>query len=131
MISYIFFNYIFSFSSFQLFLHPLLGLLLSQLRQPLLYWELVLPDISACRTNFFILLVAVNNPFTQRKDSHSLSPINGALFNSRISVTYFEESGSHLIKNSHAKNSWRPVAGSWIQTRVPTENYITKQMLFL
>ena len=60
--------------------------------------ELVLRDISACRTNFFILFVVVHNPFTQRKDSCSSSPIDGTLFNFRIQVTYFKESGSCLMQ---------------------------------
>ena len=72
---------------------------LPQLCKPLLYGrELVLHDISACWTNFFRLLVVVNNPFTQRKDSYSWSPINGALFNFRFPVTYFEKFGSRFMQ---------------------------------
>ena len=67
--------------------------------------DLVLCDISACVTHFIRLFNVVNNPFKQRKDSYSLSPIDGASFNSRIPRTYFEESGSRLMQNSRAKNS--------------------------
>ena len=44
--------------------------------------ELVLREISAFVTHFFRLFDVVNNPFTQRKDSYSLSPIDGDSFNS-------------------------------------------------
>ena len=57
--------------------------------------ELLLPDISACQTNFFRLLVDVNNLFNQRKDSST--PIYDVLLNFRIPVTYFEELGLHFM----------------------------------
>ena len=59
--------------------------------------ELVLRDIHACWNNFFRLLVVVDNPFTQRKDSYSWCSIDGALFNFRVPVAYFEESGLRFL----------------------------------
>ena len=52
---------------------------------------------------------------------------NGASFNSRISVTNFEESGSRLMQNSSAKKSWRLFAGSWIWTLVFTEKNLRSE----
>ena len=52
----------------------------------------MLCDISACQTNFFRLLVVVNNPFTHRKDSYSLSPIDVAFFQ-------FQNSSDIVLKN--------------------------------
>ena len=88
-------------SSFHLFLQPLHGLLLPQLCQPLLYGGnsclLVLARLisSDC--------LVVFNPFVLRKDSYSSSPIDGALFDFRIPVTYFEESGSCFMQKFACK----------------------------
>ena len=100
-----FYFFFLPFSSFHLFLHTLLELWLPQLHQPLLYGG------NSCYMTQ--LLVVVNNPFTQRKDSYSSSPIDDTLFNSRISVTYFKELGLRLMQNSSAKSSWHLFAGSW------------------
>ena len=64
-------------------------------------------ETSACMAHFFKLLNVVNNPFSQRKESYSLLPVDGAL---SIPVTYyFEESVSCL--NAYVwENSWRPFA---------------------
>ena len=48
--------------------------------------------------NFFILLVVVNNPLTQRKDSYSLSPIDGTFVQFQISNDIFWRIGSSFVQ---------------------------------
>ena len=78
-----------SITFFHLFLHPSLPWAwISQLGQPLcmagtsFMWSL------AYWANFFRLFAVVYNPSTQRKDSYSSLPVDGAL---SIPVTFFEE----------------------------------------
>ena len=87
-------------SSIHLFLCPfVLRLWLPQLRQPLLYCgNYCLGDINACRVNIFRLFVVVNNPFTPRKDSYSLLPVDGTL---SILLEFFEESVLGFMQNCY------------------------------
>ena len=58
------------FSSFHL--HPLLGLDLHKVGQPLCVMRLLLLERDSLSGQFFSLINVGNNPFTQRKESYSI-----------------------------------------------------------
>ena len=104
--SFYFFLAYFLLSSFPFTLS--LGHWLSQLCWPLHMAELVLTWCCGCMAYFFWLFLVVNNPFTQRKDSYSTSPIDGASLQFRIPVTFFEEWGVRL--NEKLICAWKTIS---------------------
>ena len=108
-------------------LSSLLGLHRHNVDLPLRMAGLMLCDLIACLAKFCQVKVGIN-PFTQRKDSYSLSPVDSAHFQRH----YFEELKLHMnakIILLHVKNSWRTAASySGLVETILRRNYSISEL---
>ena len=84
-------------------------------------------DIIACRAILVRFFADANNPFTLRRDSYSLFPVDDAL---SIPVTFFDKSMLRFMQIfiPRTKNSWCPFAGIELWSHW---KQFTKSMLYL